>query len=87
MDTLWPNEFRERMRTFEGRRKPHPGEAAVSIKLRVNSGCFHREHSPHAYEMIDEKLRNLAKSCPCESTGQGRNKFRFLPHRRRNFRF
>lgn len=62
MDTLWPNEFRERMRTFEGRRKPHPGEAAVSIKLRVNSGCFHREHSPHAYEMIDQKLRKLAKT-------------------------
>jgi len=60
MDTRWPNEFRERMRTFEGSRAPE--KAAVSIKLRVNSGCFHREHSPHAYEMIDEKLRKLAKT-------------------------
>lgn len=62
MDTAWPNDFRERMQRFEGRRKRHQGEVAVSIKLRVNSGCFHREHSPHAYEIIDEKLRTLAKT-------------------------
>jgi hypothetical protein len=29
---------------------------AVSIKVRVTSGCFHREHSPQAYRMIDEYL-------------------------------
>jgi hypothetical protein len=62
MDTAWPNDFRERMQRFEGRREPHPGEVAVSIKLRVNSGCFHREHSPRAYEIIDERLRTLAKT-------------------------
>lgn len=62
MKTAWPNEFRERMRHFEGRTAPRPGAAAVSIKLRVNSGCFHREHSPQAYEIIDEKLRVLSKT-------------------------
>jgi hypothetical protein len=31
----------------------------LSIKVRVVSGCFHREHSPHAYEIIDEKIRSM----------------------------
>lgn len=34
----------------------------MSIKLRVNSGCFHREHSPHAYEIIDRRVRALGKN-------------------------
>jgi hypothetical protein len=29
----------------------------VSIKVRVESGCFHREHSPEAYKIIDARLR------------------------------
>ena len=33
------------------------GHSAVSIKVRVTSGCFHREHSPIAYRIIDE-VRN-----------------------------
>lgn len=59
MNTAWPYEFRERMRRFEGRREPRPGEVAVSIKVRVLSGCFHREHSPRAYQMIDRSLSGL----------------------------
>ena len=35
---------------------PQPGEVPLSIKLRVVSGCFHREHSPHAYQLIDSHL-------------------------------
>lgn len=31
-------------------------EVALSIKLRVVSGCFHREHSPRAYALIDSYL-------------------------------
>ena len=62
MNNAWPYEFRERMRRFEGAREPRPGEAAVSIKLRVSSGCFHREHSPRAYELIDLNLQRLADS-------------------------
>jgi len=28
----------------------------VSVKVRVISGCFHREDSPHAYRLIDAAL-------------------------------
>jgi hypothetical protein len=28
----------------------------VSVKVRVTSGCFHREHSPRAYQLIDDYL-------------------------------
>lgn len=28
----------------------------ASLKVRVSSGCFHREHSPEAYALIDEAL-------------------------------
>jgi len=47
------------MRRFEQHKQPRPGEVAVSIKLRVYSGCFHRDHSPRAYELIDRYLRAL----------------------------
>jgi hypothetical protein len=30
--------------------------AAISVKIRVYSGCFHREHSPYAYRIIDKQL-------------------------------
>jgi hypothetical protein len=56
---MWHQEFRDRMHGFEARRSLRPGEAAVSVKVRVVSGCFHREHSPHAYEIIDEHLRSI----------------------------
>jgi hypothetical protein len=51
VDREWQETFRNRMRGFEARRAPQPGEAAVSIKVRVALGCFHREHSPRAYEL------------------------------------
>ena len=60
MDTGWQETFRGRMRHFESGRAPLPGEAAVSIKVRITSGCFHREHSPRAYELIDQSLRKLS---------------------------
>ena len=44
------------MRRFGHRRPPAPGDIPISIKVRVTSGCFHREHSPHAYELIDSSL-------------------------------
>jgi hypothetical protein len=56
VDREWQETFRNRMRGFEARRAPKPGESAVSIKVRVAGGCFHREHSPHAYQFIDAKL-------------------------------
>lgn len=62
MDREWQETFRNRMRGFEARRAPQPGEAAVSIKVRVAGGCFHREHSPRAYELIDRSLTKLPGS-------------------------
>lgn len=62
MDREWQETFRNRMRGFEARRAPQPGEAAVSIKVRVASGCFHREHSPRAYELIDRSLTKVPGS-------------------------
>jgi hypothetical protein len=60
MVTKWQEAFRNRMRHFEASRPRRPGEVAVSIKIRVESGCFHREHSPKAYALIDERLDKLS---------------------------
>jgi len=54
MDTYWQSQFRRRMDDF-GRDRIE-GFEPVSIKVRVTSGCFHREHSPHAYTMIHDYL-------------------------------
>jgi hypothetical protein len=48
------------MRGFSGRRPARVGDVPLSIKLRVVSGCFHREHSPDAYALIDSQLRSLS---------------------------
>lgn len=44
------------MRDFSRRRPQRAGDVSVSLKVRVISGCFHREHSPRAYESIDSFL-------------------------------
>src|SRR2546427_8354965 len=62
MDAQWQETFRGRMRRFEARRTPRPGELSVSIKVRVVSGCFHREHSPRAYALIDQAAEQLVTS-------------------------
>lgn len=54
--TSWNETFRRRMQAFELHRPPAADEISVSVKIRVVGGCFHREHSPHAYELIDEHL-------------------------------
>ena len=64
MDAQWQETFRARMRRFEARRPPQPGELSVSIKVRVVSGCFHREHSPRGYALIDQLLSSLSPSEP-----------------------
>jgi hypothetical protein len=60
MDAEWQQTFRTRMRGFNTRRPPQPGNIALSVKVRVVSGCFHREHSPCAYQAIDSHLANSA---------------------------
>jgi len=54
----WQDEFRRRMRHFGGSLPPKPGALPVSIKVRVTSGCFHREDSPRAFDIIDGSLRS-----------------------------
>jgi hypothetical protein len=60
MDTKWQKTFRDRMSRFEVQRPQRAGDMAVSIKVRIVSGCFDREHSPRAYELIDSKLAKLS---------------------------
>ncbi|MBU0509824.1 hypothetical protein KKH27_13455 [bacterium] len=55
----WASEFHDRMDRFETLMRTGRGGVPVSIKVRVTSGCFHREHSPHAYELIDRHLRSI----------------------------
>jgi hypothetical protein len=54
MNKGWDVQFGGRMRQFHDEHPPD-GES-VSIKVRVCGGCFHREHSPAAYGIIDKYL-------------------------------
>lgn len=31
----------------------------ASVKVRPTSGCFHREHSPNAFDLIDQEVAEL----------------------------
>jgi len=56
MSDSWPKEFARRIENFGEPFEGRPG-IAVSVKVRVVGGCFHREHSPHAYRLIDVAIR------------------------------
>jgi hypothetical protein len=56
MNSVWQDDFRSRMNDF-GHGASEEG-ITVSIKVRASSGCFHREHSPAAFEIIDNKLQS-----------------------------
>ena len=61
MASEWPDSLRKRIALFQSRiPKPVPGAYAVSVKVRVSSGCFHREHSPNAYRVIDAYLASVS---------------------------
>ncbi len=60
MDTAWEKTFRVRMNHFREGKAPPKGAIAVSVKVRVSSGCFHREHSPEAFVVIDSRLARLS---------------------------
>jgi len=49
------------MKAFRTGRAGSGDARAVSIKIRVTSGCFHREHSPEAYRLIDDRLRAISE--------------------------
>jgi hypothetical protein len=53
MSEKWEDQFRKRMDDFESAKS---SGNSVSIKIRVVSGCFHRQHSPEAYRLIDDYL-------------------------------
>ncbi len=59
------------MHGFRQRRPPGTSEAALSIKIRVTSGCFHREHSPHAYGLMDAHLATSAAEIEFEEHESG----------------
>lgn len=59
--TTWPRELADRLRDFEKSRGLPSSPRTFSIKVRVTSGCFHREHSPEAYRLIDRRLAILNK--------------------------
>ena len=40
-------------------------ENTVTIKIRTRSGCFHREHSPEAYKVIDEVISQMPPNDIC----------------------
>ena len=52
----WADEFLQRMNEFKASFPSRRNGVPVSIQLRVSGGSFHREHSRHAYQMIDEYL-------------------------------
>ena len=51
----WHDEFRMRMNSFAST-KVQKYHVPVSIKIRVDGGCFHRSCSPQAYKDIDKAL-------------------------------
>ena len=61
VDTVWGKEFQERMDGFSRRLRSEDSGVPISIKVRVTSGCFHQEHSPRAYEVIERSLARAAK--------------------------
>ncbi|MEI6789369.1 MAG: hypothetical protein WCL49_12910 [bacterium] len=64
MNKGWTGEFRNRMEQY---RAANPGASDMveaSVKIRVSSGCFHREHSPQAYPLIDKAVAKAKKQAP-----------------------
>lgn len=56
VDKHWLEGFRHTVGDFQRRQVGHGH--VVSVKVRVKSGCFHREHSPEAYKIIDARLKS-----------------------------
>jgi len=58
---MWEETFKRRMREF-GKHAPEIVKGdPFSIKIRAASGCFHREHSPEAYKIIDDYFSSLSE--------------------------
>jgi hypothetical protein len=59
MDANQQSEFRKRMETFGG--KSSNEFIPAYLKIKATNGCFHREHSPHAYWILGDFLANFQK--------------------------
>lgn len=57
----WIREFENRLNRFEKRIAPRDGEIPISIKVRVDAGCYSRGCCPVAFRAIEEKLQELQK--------------------------
>jgi hypothetical protein len=68
----WIDEFERRMEDFEGRVAGEPDQFPVSIKVRVDSGCYDRGCCPAAHEIIDRELDTMHRS--------GETQFRYIKH-------
>lgn len=62
MPMTWEDEFRRRMDRFHTSSPRKDEDRPISIKIRPSGGCFHREHSPIAYRIIDEYLHSHQSS-------------------------
>jgi hypothetical protein len=56
MNASWEKDFQRRIDLFEAPYLDKVKGAAISVKIRVTSGCFHREHSPYEYRIIDNRV-------------------------------
>jgi hypothetical protein len=63
MNSSWKREFQRRIESYIAKCSSKDNGIVISIKIRVTGGCFHREHSPRAYEIID----NFLESCSEET--------------------
>ena len=54
MDEYWADQFKGRMAHFATRCPPHKGETAISVKLRLMSGCFECDY-PEANALVKEQ--------------------------------
>ena len=58
MKSITEDDFRQQISKFETSFPARKDDTPISIKIRVDSGCFHREHSPFAYREIDLYIYN-----------------------------
>jgi hypothetical protein len=68
----WINEFERRIDDFEDSVAGEPDQFPISIKVRVDCGCYDRGCCPAAHEIIDRELDTLRRS--------GQNQFRYIKH-------
>lgn len=54
----WEYEFHRRMERFHPSSSVEGEGIPISIKIRPTGGCFHRQCSPIAYQIIDEYLQS-----------------------------